>query len=752
MQECPRCGRCAEDGAEACPAEGARLAPSLGGSPVLDGKYRLDQCLGRGGMGAVYRARHLGLERDFALKLVLPDHAGDAGFQAFFRTEALALGRLRHPGVVGVTDSGVDPRGRGVPYLVMDYLEGRSLAALLRERGALDPEAALGLLDPVARAVDAAHAIGVLHRDLKPANVLVQSGPEGEGAVKVLDFGLALLVEGPSGLPAPGHAQGGAAIPDGSAEAYGTVPLPSRATPSVPLAEAATWPIPLRAESGPSLGEWPSVHEVVGTPGYLAPEILAGGKPTPAVDVYAFGMMAYEMLAGRLPFKGSVDEILVAQARETPPDPQRFNPGLPEVFNAPLRAALAKDPAGRPPSLGAVMAALRRAQARSRALDWRKREIPRRLRLAAGLAVLGLGLAAALPRLPFVQALEWKLEDVRTSLLPPRAADPRLVLVNLDEATLDDGSENFFERADRLAQGIEAMYRSGARGVGVDLLLPRRYGESEALSRLVLAHRERLALGLYAGPRGRLLGWECVPELARAALGTPAAFEALFGLVNLEPDRDGRIRRFRPRVPGGNGSVYVPMAVRAARWLGASDPGAGTLRIDHAVDPGTFRRLGWKELEARLQREPRLLEGQVVLLGVETSAQEDVHSIPAIRGRSGDLTGSAVHALMLQSLLGGHPLRDAPGWLMALLSGAVMLLASGILLLVRRPLAAVSGTAAILALGAAAGLASGGLGWMLPLAGPTVATLVILPAALLLRSRLPAFPEPTPDPEPTHAS
>lgn len=719
---------------------------------MLDGKYRLDQCLGRGGMGAVYRARHLGLDRDFALKLVLPDHAGDAGFQAFFRTEALALGRLRHPGVVGVTDSGVDPRGRGVPYLVMDYLEGQSLAALLKVRGALDPDEALGLLDQVARAVDAAHAIGVLHRDLKPANVLVKPEPDGPASAKVLDFGLALLMGGPSGLPAPGSATGGAGIAQDPTEAFGTVPLPSRAAPPVPLAEAATWPIPLRAEVGLSPGEWPSVHEVVGTPGYLAPEILTGGKATPAVDVYAFGMMAYEMLAGRLPFLGSVEEVLQAHEREIPPDPQVFNPGLAAAFNAPIQAALSKKPTHRPPTLGAVVASLRRALSQSHAQAWRKQEFPKRLGFAVGLALFGLGLAAVLPRMPLVQSLEWKLEDVRYSLLPPRTADPRIVLVQLDEATLDDGSENFFARADRLAQGIEAMYRGGARGVGVDLLLPRRYTESESLSRLVLAHRDRLALGLFAPPKGPLLGWEAVPELARAALGTPAAFEALFGLVNLEPDADGRIRRFQTRVPGGEGRAYVPMALRAARWLGAEDPGPGTLRIDHAVDPGSFCRLGWKDLEARLPREPGLLEGRVVLLGVETAAQEDVHTIPRIRGRSDELPGSAVHALMLQSLLEGRPSREAPGWLMAWLSGCVMALAAGFLLLVRRLLWAGFGASTILALGAGGGLVSGAIGWMLPLAGPTVATLVILSATLLLRNRLPAFPVPPPDEVPPHDS
>src|SRR3954464_6587666 len=176
----------------------ASATPGTGSIPgILDGKYRLDGRLGEGAVGIVHRATHLGLKKVFALKLLKPGPALDPFLVARFQREAEALGRLRHPHIVDVTDSGIDP-GTGTPYLVMELLEGEPLSELCRTAGPLPLDRALPILDALADAVDAAHAQGILHRDLKPGNILL-CGPEGgERTVKVLDFGLAEISASPS--------------------------------------------------------------------------------------------------------------------------------------------------------------------------------------------------------------------------------------------------------------------------------------------------------------------------------------------------------------------------------------------------------------------------------------------------------------------------------------------------------------------------------------------------------------------------
>src|SRR5436305_701227 len=190
------------------------MASSIGSlSIVLDGKYRLDDRLGEGAAGVVYRATHLGLKKVFALKLLKPGPALDPFSVSRFQREAEALGRLRHPHIVDDTDSGMNP-GTGVPYLVMELLDGAPLAELCRTAGPLPLERALPILDAIAEAVDAAHEQGILHRDLKPGNILLCGGDAEAPAVKVLDFGLAEIV----GAPLPALSNGG---PSSGAETDG---------------------------------------------------------------------------------------------------------------------------------------------------------------------------------------------------------------------------------------------------------------------------------------------------------------------------------------------------------------------------------------------------------------------------------------------------------------------------------------------------------------------------------------------------
>lgn len=161
---------------------------------LLDGKYRLDELIGRGGMGAVYRATHVGTGRQVAVKVMAPELAGHGEFLERFRQEARTIGRLRHPNIVNVTDFGItETDGQAAAYLVMEYLEGGTLAARLKDRRPLPLAEVLAILDQTCAAIDEAHRLGILHRDLKPENIWLELAADGHIRVKVLDFGIAYL-------------------------------------------------------------------------------------------------------------------------------------------------------------------------------------------------------------------------------------------------------------------------------------------------------------------------------------------------------------------------------------------------------------------------------------------------------------------------------------------------------------------------------------------------------------------------------
>src|SRR5262244_1730638 len=161
---------------------------------VIDGKYRIEQLLGEGGMGAVYRATHLGTKRTVAVKVIHPQFSAQHEFVARFQREAEAAGRLRHPNVVDVTDFGFAQTERGrVAYLVMEYLDGATLAEIIQEEGKLPLSWTIDILEQVCAAVEQAHRAGIIHRDLKPDNIWLEPNGRGGYTVKVLDFGLAKM-------------------------------------------------------------------------------------------------------------------------------------------------------------------------------------------------------------------------------------------------------------------------------------------------------------------------------------------------------------------------------------------------------------------------------------------------------------------------------------------------------------------------------------------------------------------------------
>lgn len=266
---------------------------------LLDGRYRVDARIAVGGMATVYRAMDTRLDRVLALKVMHPALATDASFVERFIREAKSVAGLAHPNVVGVFDQGA--QGQYV-YLAMEYVAGCTLRDVLRERGALQPRAALDILEPVLAALGAAHRAGFVHRDMKPENVLIGD----DGRVKVADFGLV--------------------------RAVGTVTN--------------------------------TTGSVLGTVSYLAPEQIERGTADTRADVYACGVVLYEMLTGAKPHTGdSPAQVIYQHLNEDVPAPSALVPGLAPELDELVASAAARDPEVRPFDAVALLAESRRARA-----------------------------------------------------------------------------------------------------------------------------------------------------------------------------------------------------------------------------------------------------------------------------------------------------------------------------------------------------------------------------------------------------
>ncbi|HEX6655054.1 MAG TPA: Stk1 family PASTA domain-containing Ser/Thr kinase [Candidatus Limnocylindria bacterium] len=263
---------------------------------LINGRYRLIAPLGEGGMATIWRAVDEQLDREVAVKLLREQFGSDAGFAARFRQEARAAGSLSHPNIVPVYDYGTD--ADGTQFIVMQLVEGDNLATLLRDRGHLETDDAVRIALGVASALEAAHRRGLVHRDVKPGNILLTD----DGDVKVTDFGIARAVS----------------------EASMTV-------------------------TGTTLG---SVH-------YFSPEQARGDEVTGASDVYALGIVLYEMLTGRRPFEGdSAAGVALKRLNEDPPPPATYRP-VPTSLSAIVMRALQREPRDRFPDAGSFAEALR---------------------------------------------------------------------------------------------------------------------------------------------------------------------------------------------------------------------------------------------------------------------------------------------------------------------------------------------------------------------------------------------------------
>jgi eukaryotic-like serine/threonine-protein kinase len=271
---------------------------------LLGGRYELDGIVGRGGMAEVFRARDIRLDRIVGVKTLRDDLARDQTFQARFRREAQSAASLNHPSIVAVYDTGEDMLGNTpVPYIVMEFVDGRTLRDLLRDDRRLLPERAAEITDGVLRALDYSHRNGIVHRDIKPGNVMLTRS----GDVKVMDFGIA------------------------------------RAVSDAQLTMTQT-------------------AQVIGTAQYLSPEQARGERVDARSDLYSTGCLLYELLTGRPPFTGDSPVAIAYQhVKEDPVPPSQVDPEVPGWADAIVLKAMQKDPADRYQSAGEMRNDIQRA-------------------------------------------------------------------------------------------------------------------------------------------------------------------------------------------------------------------------------------------------------------------------------------------------------------------------------------------------------------------------------------------------------
>lgn len=286
---------------------------------VIDGKYAMKALLGRGGMGAVYRAENTRINKPVAIKILLRGHRKGSDAERRFIREARIAGSLGHPGIVEIYDLGT--LENGVPFQVMELLEGETLAARIKHEGALPIDETLDVAEAVLSALDVAHARGVIHRDLKPENIFLAR--RGEHVVsKLLDFGI------------------------------------SKALGDETLSLTKT-------------------GMVVGTPYYLAPEQARGDSVDARCDVWAMGVVMYEALTGRLPYRANnYNKLLVSILTTRPEAPREVRPALPEAIEDVILTAMSHEPDARYANGRAMLQALRVARGRQPLASFRPPPMP----------------------------------------------------------------------------------------------------------------------------------------------------------------------------------------------------------------------------------------------------------------------------------------------------------------------------------------------------------------------------------------
>jgi serine/threonine-protein kinase len=319
MKHCTICKIKYDDSVSFCPTDGEVLEddPSSIVDTVLDGQYQIESMLGKGGMGAVYRARHILLGDRVAIKILPPEVRTNAEWLRRFRREGQAARRFRHPNAVTVYD--LRTASDGTIYMVMEHVEGHTLSQEMKARGPMTPVEAFEILEPIMSVLNTAHAMGVVHRDLKPENIMIGKSSTGEPVVKLLDLGIAKMRE-------VAGADGGGAT-------------------------ALTM-----------------AGQVLGTPHYMSPEQW-GELPRDGdseidgrADIYSLGLVFYEMIVGKRPYSGlTLHELRREHISVVPPPLHEAVPGVSRFFSEVITRATSKDRGDRQATAGELAAALRGA-------------------------------------------------------------------------------------------------------------------------------------------------------------------------------------------------------------------------------------------------------------------------------------------------------------------------------------------------------------------------------------------------------
>lgn len=323
MKECIRCNRCYENDAKNCTYDGEILAETLPGSCIIESKYKLESCIGRGGMGAVYKANHIHLNRPFAIKTILPEFASRTpNASERFLQEARSAAAIQHPNVVAITDFGTTQQG--LFYYVMEFIEGTTLREELYKGEGMSPKRIYNIFKQVLAGVGAAHRLHIVHRDLKPSNIVLtrvkdpdtelvllplhdepeKKEREDADIAKVVDFGLARFVK-----------------------------------------DSVS-----RKKDNPESGG------LVGSPLYMSPEQCDGLDADERSDIYSLGVILFHMLTGEVPFKGdTLATILTGHLLKEPPSLRSINPSIPEKLERMVLKALAKKPHLRQQSISEML-------------------------------------------------------------------------------------------------------------------------------------------------------------------------------------------------------------------------------------------------------------------------------------------------------------------------------------------------------------------------------------------------------------
>jgi serine/threonine protein kinase len=289
LKICPRCSTRFENDAEFCPVDGSRLKtvtdPLIG--RMIAGRYLIQRKLGAGGMGTVYRCRHQVIDRDVAIKFLLPEYSRDKEYRHRFLTEARVANQVNHEHIIDITDFG--QTDDGYVYIVMEFLQGRTVAAEIN-LGPMPPRRAFRIAIQIAEGLARAHELGVVHRDIKPENIYLISYKDEPDFVKILDFGVARFAQ------------------ELHITKHGTV---------------------------------------VGTPEYMSPEQITGREITHSSDLYSLGCVLFEMLTSRMPFEGSKAVRVIKQMTQPTPKPSDRIPSIPSAVDRVVSKLLNKTPRER---------------------------------------------------------------------------------------------------------------------------------------------------------------------------------------------------------------------------------------------------------------------------------------------------------------------------------------------------------------------------------------------------------------------